>query len=77
MNMAYLRSQSWGCAMAKFTAQDRRNAVDQTLASWHIEGFEPDAGYLALVERFVTGELSTDELRRYLDEAEIAISSAA
>ena len=63
--------------MAKFTEQDRRNAVDQTLASWRIEGFEPDAEYLALVERFVTGELSTDELRRYLDEAEIAVSSAA
>ena len=63
--------------MAKFTEQDRRNAVDQTLASWRIEGFVPDAEYLALVERYVTGELSADDLRRYLDEAEMAVSSAA
>ena len=63
--------------MAKVTEQDRRRAVDQTLASWRIEGFEPDAEYLALVERYVAGELSTDDLRRYLDEAELRVSSAA
>ena len=63
--------------MAKFTEQDRREAVDQTLASWRIEGFEPDDEYLALVERYVTGELSTDDLRRYLDEVESRVSSAA
>lgn len=62
--------------MAKFTEQDRREAVDQTLASWRIEGFEPNAEYLALVERYVTGELSTDDLRCYLDEA-VGVSSAA
>ena len=63
--------------MAKFTEQDRRDAVTQAVASCRIEGFEPDAEYLALVERYVTGELSTDDLRRYLDEAEMAVSSAA
>ena len=56
--------------MAKVTEQDRRRAVDQTLASWRMEGFEPDARYLTLVERYITGELSTDDIRRLLDEAE-------
>lgn len=63
--------------MAKSTEQDRRRAVTQTLASWRIEGFEPDAKYLALVERYIAGELTTDDLRRYLDEAEIPASSVA
>lgn len=60
--------------MADFAEQDRRDAVTQTLASWRIEGFEPDAQYLALVERYIVGELTTDDLRRYLDEAEIPAS---
>ena len=62
--------------MAKVTEQDRRRAVVQALASCRIEGFEPDAEYLALVERYVTGELSTDDIRRHLDEAELRVSSA-
>ena len=60
--------------MADFAEQDRRDAVTQTLASWRIEGFEPDAQYLALVERYIVGELATDDLRRNLDEAEIRAS---
>lgn len=57
--------------MAAYIEDDRRQAVEQTLASWRIEGFEPDAEYLALLDRYITGELTTDALRRYLDESEI------
>ena len=63
--------------MAKFTEQDRRDAVAQALASCGIEGFEPDAEYLALVERFIKGELSADDLRHHLDKAAAPVSSAA
>lgn len=63
--------------MAKSTEQERRRAVTQTLASWAIEGFEPDAKYLALVERYVSGELSLEELHHYHDEAATPFSSAA
>ena len=63
--------------MADFAEQDRRDAVTQTLASWRIEGFEPTAEYLGLVERYIAGEVSTDDLRRYLDEAETQAPSAS
>lgn len=63
--------------MTNTTEQERRRAVNQTLASWAIEGFEPDAKYLALVERYVSGELSLDDLHRYHDEAAAPFSSAA
>jgi len=42
---------------------DRRRAVTRTLASWHIEGFEPDANYVALLERFVEGEITLARVR--------------
>lgn len=63
--------------MAEFTEQDRRRAVTQTLASWRIEGFEPTAEYLGLVERYIAGEVSTDDLRRYLDEVETPTHAAS
>lgn len=58
--------------MANIMEQDRRRFVDQTLASWRLEGFEPDDEYLALVERYIVGELSPDELRLKLDEIDRA-----
>jgi hypothetical protein len=61
--------------MPTVNEQNRRRIVDQTLASWRMEGFEPDAKYLALVEWYITGELSTDEIRRQLDEAKLRVSS--
>ena len=63
--------------MANITEQDRRRFVDQTLASWRFEGFEPDDEYLALVERYIVGEMSTDELRQKLDEAFLAVHPRA
>lgn len=63
--------------MDKFTEQDRRRAATHGLAISALEGFEPDAEYLALLERFVVGELSLDGLHRCLDEATVPVSSAA
>jgi hypothetical protein len=55
--------------MAATSESDRRRAVTQTLASWRIEGFEPDAEYLALLERYVAGELTLAEVRAQTDKA--------
>lgn len=65
--------------MAKSTEQERRRAVTQTLASWAIEGFQPSARYLALTERFIVGEISSEEMRQALNEdrATALVSSAA
>jgi len=49
--------------MSKFSKQDRQLAVKQTLASWAISGFEPDAEYLALLDRYISGELTITQLR--------------
>ena len=55
--------------MAATTEAVRRRAVTQTLASWRIEGFETDAEYLALLDRYVAGELTLAEVRAQTDEA--------
>lgn len=49
--------------MATPSKADRRRAVIRTLASWRIEGFEPDANYMALLERFVEGEITLAQVR--------------
>ena len=54
--------------MAALTEADRRRAVTQTLASWRIEGFEPDARYLALLDRYVAGKLTLAEVGARIDE---------
>jgi hypothetical protein len=54
--------------MSATTEADRRRAVTQTLASWRIEGFEPDAQYLALLDRYVAGELTLAEVGARIDE---------
>ncbi len=51
------------------TEQERRRNVTQTLASQRIEGFEPDAAYLALLERYVRGELTLAQVRAETDKA--------
>ena len=48
---------------------ERRHSVEQTLASQRIEGFEPDAAYLALLERYIRGELTLKEVRAETDRA--------
>ncbi|WP_425254363.1 antitoxin VbhA family protein [Janthinobacterium sp. NFX145] len=53
--------------MAKFTQQDRQRSVNQTLASWAIEGFEPDPQYLALLDRYIQGELTLVQVRAMTD----------
>jgi hypothetical protein len=51
-----------GVSMAATNEVERRCSVTQTLASWRLEGFEPDAQYLALLDRYVAGELSLTDL---------------
>lgn len=41
----------------------RRRAVEQTLASWRISGFEAGEAYLCMLDRYITGELSLSDLR--------------
>jgi hypothetical protein len=48
--------------MTTFTRQDRQKAVTQTLAIWALEGFEPDADYLTLCNRYIHGELTPVQL---------------
>lgn len=52
----------------------RRRAVDQTLASWRLEGFEPDPNYLALLDRYVAGEISLSEVKAETN-AEFGVSA--
>jgi hypothetical protein len=52
-----------GFHMATTGKAERRRAVTRTLASWRIEGFEPDAKYMALLERFVEGEITLAQVR--------------
>jgi hypothetical protein len=47
--------------MDKLTRQDQEININQMLASWELEGFEPDADYLALLNQYVCGEISTEE----------------
>ena len=64
--------------MAASSESDRRRAVAQTLASWRIEGFEPDEKHRALLDRYIAGELSLADLRARTDEAfGLRVKSAA
>lgn len=53
--------------MTRFSKQDRQRAVTQTLASWAIEGFQPDAEYLAFLDQYINGELTIAQLRAVTD----------
>jgi len=46
---------------------DRRRAVAQMLASWRLEGFEPDVAYLASLEDYASARLTLAELRARTD----------
>jgi len=48
--------------MTILSKQDRQRAVAQTLGSWAIEGFKPDAEYLALLDRYINGELTIAQI---------------
>ena len=56
-------------SMDTTTKAFRQRAVAQTLASWRIEGFEPDAQYLALLDRYIAGELTLAEVASRIDES--------
>jgi hypothetical protein len=46
----------------------RRRAVNQIIASWSIEGFSPDTNFLALLERYIDGEITLAEIGTYTDK---------
>lgn len=49
--------------MAALTNQERRRSVDQMLASWRIEGFEPCPRYMALLNQYAAGEIALGEIK--------------
>lgn len=48
--------------MAGHNEHDRRRTVTQMLARWHLEGFKADAAYLAMLERYIAGEVTLENL---------------
>jgi len=58
--------------------EQRREDVVQMLASWGIEGFEPDSQFLALLDGYVAGELTLSDIRaRIVKEIAEHASAAA
>lgn len=58
--------------------RNRRRAVTEMLASWRIEGFEPDPEYLAMLERYIAGDVTLDELGQYsLKACNLPVRTAA
>ena len=53
--------------MALKTNGERRAAVDQMLANWRIEGFDPDEGYVSLLDQYVAGTMTLKELGAQVD----------
>jgi hypothetical protein len=53
--------------MTTSTMLKRQRAVTQTLASWAIEGYTPDAAYLALLRSYANGDLTLVHLRTKTD----------
>jgi hypothetical protein len=49
--------------MATLTEQERRRWLDQALANTRIEGHVPSPDFLADCERFVSGQMTTEEIR--------------
>ncbi|HEX7646164.1 MAG TPA: antitoxin VbhA family protein [Noviherbaspirillum sp.] len=55
--------------MANPSVHDRQRRVKNVLASWSLEGFQPDVDYLALLDRYVSGELTTAQISVITDAA--------
>ncbi len=53
--------------MTSSSKQDRQRAVTQTLASWAIEGFQPDAEYLVLLDQYINGEVTIEQVSAATD----------
>lgn len=48
--------------------KEREQHVKQTLASWAIEGFEPDAEYRAMLDRYIDGSMTLAQIREATDQ---------
>jgi hypothetical protein len=42
--------------------KERQKSVEQTLASWALEGFVPDAEYRALLDRYIDGSMTIEQI---------------
>jgi hypothetical protein len=66
------RPVSWSSNMAVLTTDqartERAREVDNAIASVRMEGLEPSAEAKALFQRYVDGELSSDDLGRAIDQ---------
>jgi len=54
--------------MTGLNRDQRQEAVDQMLANWKIEGFEPDDEYLAELSRYVAGEITLRDVALKVEE---------
>jgi hypothetical protein len=62
--------------MVALTLQEREHSAQQTLASWAIEGFVPCPQYMALLDRYIAGELSLIQVSAITD-AEFGIDTTS
>jgi hypothetical protein len=60
----------------KSTQEQRRDDVTQMIASWRIEGFDPDAEFLAWLDSYVAGTLTLEEIDE-LNNASLAARASA
>ncbi|QAU35145.1 antitoxin VbhA family protein [Janthinobacterium sp. 17J80-10] len=47
--------------------KERQKSVEQTLASWALEGFVPDAEYRALLDRYIDGSMTIEQISAATD----------
>jgi hypothetical protein len=52
---------------------ERRSAVDYAIGTQRIEGIEPEAVPLSILDRYAQGEISMDEVDRLTDEYLVTI----
>ena len=57
------------------TVEERREDVTQTIASWVIEGFEPDFNFKVLLNAYIAGEITTAEIRASINKEFIPSAS--
>lgn len=58
--------------MSNSTNQIRARHVETMLDSWRLEGFTPDDGFKALLQRYVDGEVDLEALRALIAERRAA-----
>ncbi len=47
--------------------ENRATVVEKVLANWALEGFQPDVDFLALLDQYVSGEMSLREISALVD----------